>query len=202
MAETSLPMEYAYLHSLLAKIEQPRYQDNQALQQKAEKRLSDFFKLLESQAKPSEILGSEREVFTEASLLQALCDELNHLKNSQDDTDQNDLDELLFAQERTVLADGDDSVPAKQDGRGEQLELQSMKNFRESMKYFKLDQIIERALNDCPTNPGPHNPQMLAIKSLRLMQQLSPQYLRRFAGYIEMMMWLEKNASRLAEKKA
>lgn len=109
-------------------------------------------------------------------------------------------DEVLFAQEQQARSSAGDALPAKQDGSGEQLELQSMKNFRASMKHFDVDKMITRALTECPENPGPHNPQMLAVKSLMHMRELSPHYLRRFAGYIETMLWLEKNTAKLSNK--
>lgn len=84
------------------------------------------------------------------------------------------------------------------DGSGEQLELHSMKYFRESLKYQQIDNMIDRALNECPANPGPHNPQMLAVKALSQMKALSPQYIRRFAGYVETMLWIQKNHSKLS----
>lgn len=108
-------------------------------------------------------------------------------------------DEILSQQELAIRDESGCNLPAKVDGSGEQLELQSMKFFRESMKYFNIDQIIEKAINDSPENPGPHNPKMLAIKSLIHMRDLSPQYLRRFTGYIETILWLEKNSSRLSK---
>ena len=80
-------------------------------------------------------------------------------------------------------------------------ELQSMKEFRESMKHFNIDAIIARAINDGPESPGPLNPQMLAIKSLTHMRDLSPSYLRRFASYTETLLWLEKAGSKLKKRK-
>ncbi len=110
-------------------------------------------------------------------------------------------EQLLFEQERNATAQAGEDLPPKQDGSGEQLELQAMKQFRASMKHFDIDKMIARALNECPENPGPHNPQMLAVKSLMLMRDLSPAYLRRFASNIETMLWLEKNSAKLTGQK-
>ena len=111
------------------------------------------------------------------------------------------LDEILFNQEQDArLETGSAPLPSGSDEL--KFELQSMKRFRESMKYFNIDKIINRAINDFPENAGPHNPHMLAIKSLMQMKELSPQYLRRFASYIETILWLEKNSTKLNRKKA
>ena len=82
-------------------------------------------------------------------------------------------------------------------GPSEQLELRSMKYFRESMKHFNVDKTIARAIIEEPQNPGPLNPHMIAIRGLTKMQELSPAYTRRFTGYIETLLWLEKNLNKL-----
>jgi len=133
--------------------------------------------------------------------LRQLTKNLNQFASAgADEAKQPSFDEVLYQQEQHArLAPGELPEP-QSDGRGEQLVMQSMKHYRESMKHFNIDKIIERAINDGPLNPGPLNPQMLAIKSLTHMRDLSPQYLRRFAAYIETLLWLEKNATRLSAK--
>lgn len=78
--------------------------------------------------------------------------------------------------------------------------LRSMKRHHELTRRFNIDQIIARAINDSPQNPGPHNPQMLAIDALTQMRDLSPKYLRRFASYIDTLSWLDKPGMKLSEK--
>lgn len=110
------------------------------------------------------------------------------------------IDDVLLQQEQSARLAKGEVLATKVDGSGEQLELQSMKYFRESMKHFNIDKIIARAIDEGPENPGPLNSQMLAIKSLTNMRDLSPEYLRRFAAYIETLLWLEKSTTRLNSK--
>ena len=111
------------------------------------------------------------------------------------------LDEALLNHEQTArIAAGCAQLKVNESDDG-RFELQSMKGFREAKKYFNVDKIIARAINDFPENAGPHNPHMLMIKSLMHMRDLSPQYLRRFAGYAETILWLEKNSVKLNRKK-
>lgn len=110
-------------------------------------------------------------------------------------------EDMLARQAQDALASDEVEPVAQDDTQQQAIELQSMKVFRESIKHVNIDRIIDRAINDYPENPGPHNPHMLAIKSLTQMQQLSPHYLRRFASYIETLLWLEKNAAKLSEGK-
>jgi len=111
------------------------------------------------------------------------------------------LDQLLYSHEQQARNSAGCAKQAQPQMEIAGLELQSMKHFRESMKYVNVDKTIERAINDFPANAGPHNPHMLAITALTRMQELSPEYLRRFAAYIETILWLEKNEVKLNRKK-
>jgi len=111
------------------------------------------------------------------------------------------LDEILHKQEQSARVEAGCAQLKVNDSHSSHFELQSMKGYRESKKYFNIDKVIARAINDFPENAGPHNPHMLAIKSLMHMQDLSPQYLRRFAGYTETILFLEKNSVKLNRKK-
>lgn len=81
-------------------------------------------------------------------------------------------------------------------------ELKSVKVFRQSIRHYKIDKIIARAISVSPENPGPYNSHMLAIKAMTRMQDLSPQYLRRLSGYIETLLWLEKNMTKVDDSKS
>ena len=132
------------------------------------------------------------------SELRGLISDINKPSEAVSNTPkQLSIDDILFQQEQNALVAAGDIPPDNTDGSGEQLVMQSMKQFRESMKHFNIDKIIARAIDEGPENPGPLNPQMLAIKSLTHMRDLSPPYLRRFANYIETLLWLEKNAAKL-----
>jgi len=126
----------------------------------------------------------------------------------QDEDKQLTFDELLQQQEQATQLEliGDSAASATDNSRGlnsggsGQLELQSMKHYREAMKYHNIDQLVNRAINEGPENPGPLNPQMLAIKSLSKMRDCSEQYSRRFATYIDTLLWLEKAGAKLPSK--
>jgi hypothetical protein len=136
------------------------------------------------------------------ALLRELTNSINqNLEGDEADKQSMSFDNLLYQQELSARQVIGGPRPKHVDGSGEQLVMQSMKRFRQSMKHFNIDQIIARAINQGPENPGPLNPQMLAIKSLTQMRDLSPAYLRRFAGHIETLLWLEKNSAKLINSK-
>ncbi len=70
-------------------------------------------------------------------------------------------------------------------------ELKSSRLFKESRIKHNTEKLFSQAIEDSPENPGPLNPQMLAIRSLTTMRDLSPQYLSRFISYLDTLLWLE-----------
>jgi hypothetical protein len=71
-------------------------------------------------------------------------------------------------------------------------ELRSSRQLRESMLKRRVDKMIAEAIASMPEDPGPLNPQMLAIRSLTTLGDLSPAYLSRFVPYIETLHCLEQ----------
>ena len=72
-------------------------------------------------------------------------------------------------------------------------ELKSFKLFKDTWARLHSERVVTQAIQNRPTNPGPLNPQMLAIKSLSTMRELSPDYLNRFVSYVDTLLWLEKS---------
>lgn len=70
----------------------------------------------------------------------------------------------------------------------------------QKMQVFQQRRSIERrveiAIQQGPKSPGPLNPQMLALKSLTAMRDLSPQYLNRYVNYLDALFWIERAAER------
>jgi hypothetical protein len=75
---------------------------------------------------------------------------------------------------------------------GDPAELKSSRKLRESMLKRRVDRLIAKAVAAMPEDPGPLNPQMLAIRSLTTLGDLSPAYLSRFVPYIESLHCLEQ----------
>jgi len=71
-------------------------------------------------------------------------------------------------------------------------ELTSVRLFRESLVKLSSDKLVSRIIKEAPENPGPLNPQMLVIRSLSTMRDLSPDYLNRFVAYVDTLQWLEQ----------
>ena len=80
-------------------------------------------------------------------------------------------------------------------------ELKSFKLFKDTWARLHSERVVTQAIQNRPENPGPLNPQMLAIKSLSTMRDLSPDYLNRFVSYVDTLLWLEKSEAMLAPAK-
>lgn len=78
------------------------------------------------------------------------------------------------------------------DGTDGVLEMRSVRHFRAVWARITADNQVKKALASGPANAGPLNSHMLVLRCLKLMQSLSPEYLRRFLLHMEALLWLEK----------
>ncbi|RWA51970.1 hypothetical protein AU476_19695 [Cupriavidus sp. UYMSc13B] len=75
--------------------------------------------------------------------------------------------------------------------------------FRETWARVSVEQHFRLSLERVPENAGPLNTDHLVHRSLSLMREMSPEYLRHFLSYVEGMSWLEQlGAAAAAEKEA
>ncbi len=97
--------------------------------------------------------------------------------------------EDVMMQSLTAVVDGQSSREEKDDSIAE---LKSIRLFRQSRLQRYADDLLNQSIDLKPENPGPLNPQMLSIRSLSHMRDLSPHYLNRFVAYIDTLVWLEQ----------
>ena len=101
-----------------------------------------------------------------------------------------DLVRLLDGQPGAALAGAQDaSIAAPQPGP--RAELKSLQQFRSTWARLSVDRQLSRSLAQLPQNPGPLNSQLLALRSLQLMQNIAPGYLQGFVAQVEALLWLE-----------
>ncbi|MBB3015818.1 DUF2894 domain-containing protein [Cupriavidus alkaliphilus] len=75
--------------------------------------------------------------------------------------------------------------------------------FRETWARVSVEQQFRQSLERVPENAGPLNTDHLVHRSLSLMRETSPEYLRHFLSYVEGMAWLEQlSAAAAAQKEA
>jgi Protein of unknown function (DUF2894) len=79
---------------------------------------------------------------------------------------------------------------------GDASELRSLRVFRASWSRIAAVDRVEAAVTRGPENAGPLNSHSLVLRSLALMRDVSPDYLRRFLSQMETLVWLEEAAQR------
>jgi Protein of unknown function (DUF2894) len=104
------------------------------------------------------------------------------------------LAELTARLDRSAVAGGPGAVLAASSGpvASGPPELKSLQRDRATWARLSVDQELQRALAQVPDNPGPLNSHLLVLRSLRLMQTLSPDYLARFVSQLETLVWLDQ----------
>lgn len=91
-----------------------------------------------------------------------------------------------IAQASQAAADGHKS------SAGQWPELRSAQRFRETWERLGAEEAVVKATHRAPENAGPLNSHMLVLRTLGLMRELSPHYLRRFLAHTETLLWLEQ----------
>lgn len=71
-------------------------------------------------------------------------------------------------------------------------EMKSVRRFRQAWSRMAAEDQLDHAFGRGPENAGPLNSHMLALRSLALMRERSPDYLRRFMAHLESLQWLEQ----------
>jgi hypothetical protein len=74
---------------------------------------------------------------------------------------------------------------------GAPAELKSVKYFRNTWSQLSVDKQVKNAIQQAPQNAGPINSHMVALRSLELMRDISPDYLNRFMTYMDSLMSLD-----------
>ena len=78
-------------------------------------------------------------------------------------------------------------------------DLKSAVRFRETWSRICAEDDVTEAVERGPENPGPLNSHMLVLRTLGLMRDLSPDYLRRFMTHADTLLWLEQAQGRPKE---
>ena len=75
---------------------------------------------------------------------------------------------------------------------GATVELKTLAYFRSTWAKLGVDQRLNQSLAKVPENAGPLNSHGLALRSLKLMRDISPHYLHRFMSHLDTLLWLDQ----------
>jgi hypothetical protein len=71
-------------------------------------------------------------------------------------------------------------------------ELKSLRYFKSTWSRLRADRRLTQSLAKVPDNAGPLNSHHLVHRSLKLMHELSPEYLNRFMSYVDTLLWVDQ----------
>lgn len=72
-------------------------------------------------------------------------------------------------------------------------ELKSVAYFRNTWSRLSAEKQVTQALGQAPKNAGPINSHGVALRSLALMRDTSPDYLNRFISYVDTLLCLDQS---------
>jgi hypothetical protein len=78
-------------------------------------------------------------------------------------------------------------------------ELRSARRFRETWALISAETQVDQAVHRGPENAGPLNSHSLMLRTLGLMRELSPDYLRCFLAHADTLLWLEQAYGQLRQ---
>lgn len=103
------------------------------------------------------------------------------------------LAELVDHLARHSSPQGHAPVPAgARAGASQPPELKALGHFRRTWSRLNAHQRLTQSLAKVPENAGPLNSNQLVHRALTLMRDLSPEYLDRFIGYVDALLWLDQ----------
>lgn len=105
---------------------------------------------------------------------------------------------VVAAKVRTRLGDLNDHI-ATVTGQPTtaRAELRSAHAFRDTWSRLRAEDDVAQAVQRGPENAGPLNSHMLVLRTLGLLSELSPDYLRRFMAHADTLLWLDDATTRL-----
>lgn len=94
------------------------------------------------------------------------------------------------------------SAPVADGGVAKLDELKAIRQFSKTWSELAVDRQLAQAIEQAPDNAGPLNSQRLVLRSLALLREISPDYLRRFMSYADALLWLEQAQTTSKDKAA
>lgn len=81
------------------------------------------------------------------------------------------------------------------------LELKTVRESRATWARLSVDKQLALAMKQAPKNAGPINSHMLVLRSLAMMQEISPDYLSRVVSYVDTLLALDPGEKEVPVKR-
>ena len=102
------------------------------------------------------------------------------------------VDLLNYIQQQTAESDAHRTLRKVALQRATYPELPEIDYFRDALSKVSTNRQVRQSLERVPENAGPLNSNHLVHRSLLMMRELSPGYLRHFLAYVDGLSWMEQ----------
>ncbi len=193
------PVRFRYIEALAGRAHSAREAVSQRLADKADNALQAYLQA-SCQPCPKDKQASSRPPNSTVVALAALRRDVAASQLAAP-SGTSDFEQELQDQEGELLQDGlyapsltsaSESLSVADGGELPAPPLKASQTMRVHQQRRAAEKRIELAIAEGPESPGPLNPQMLAIKSLTIMRDISPQYLNRYVAYLDTLFWVEQ----------
>jgi len=200
------PVRFRYIEALAIRAQQASEPLNEQLTAKSHRALSNY-RNARAAAQELSAASDSAQVQPSAGCQSATVKALAELRQVLDLTQPQSvagalsLEQEMQAQESTLLqsemyAASPKPSPSQsaesETSAGPLKSLKASQTMRVHQQRRAVEKRVELAIAEGPESPGPLNPQMLAIKALTMMRELSPQYLNRYVSYLDTLFWVEQ----------
>lgn len=114
---------------------------------------------------------------------------LQHLCRQGKRTHASPLAELNRHIEQASQAGADASMGVSAGGKAD---MKSLRQFKDTWARMSAEDDVKQAIERGPRNAGPLNSHQLVLRSLSVMRDVSPDYLRRFMTHLDALLWLDQ----------
>lgn len=181
------PVRFRYIEVLARRHEAAEGLVRQVLADKLQQALSDYTDAAErAKRAPHAAKGAVRSAGT-PSIVKPSCPPLARLNRYIESRTQGEADDSTASSSISATTLG--NLHGRPHDRPE---MKSLRGFRESWSRIAAEQQVDKAVGRGPENAGPLNSHLLVLRSLGLMRDLSPDYLRRFLSHLDCLLWLDQ----------
>ncbi|QQD18653.1 DUF2894 domain-containing protein [Spongiibacter nanhainus] len=184
-ATHAAPLRLAVIDTLLAKAQTQR----PAVAEQLYRRVSETLPALIAQCQAEPM--APRSTTVKPSPLADFVQQWQQTIQQQDVIPSSPLEEKIRAQNARYLGEVAAPEPTASPESESSQGLRAAQRLQQRQGVQVKRRKVELALSKRPKNPGPLNPQMLAVKLLSEIQQSSPDYLERLVVFVETLTALE-----------
>ena len=172
------------LDNIMLKVEQALSELETALRQKQQKG-QEQLTIIEEEY---DYVFEKAQSLLEAQLFSELARLFKAVKQKKYTRSFNELVDEMSNNELDISYSG---LAEKEGKKTNQTQLKSFQQYQVMFEKMALSRLLSRVMKEIPENAGPLNPERLVIRSFKVLQDISPDYLSRLLAYYESLLTLK-----------